>query len=224
MSQEIRKLTPEELAKFYPKMLYRMDPQPRYIEAEDPEHEAKLIKQGWKKADELTPSQVNRCTDGDDYPASVSQATGGQVNRTVLQNAGIDELKTELVEMLTAQEQRFEARIADLEAQLQASKSSAPAEPQNEGPVDQDPPPPNSDDQGQGNQNQEPPQDRYSEIAPIFGNFLKEDPDKQSKELWTKDGLPNANVLSEQLGSEVTAEERDNLWYRFEQARTRVTR
>lgn len=43
-------------------------------------------------------------------------------------------------------------------------------------------------------------------------NLNETDPAKESEEYWTMGGVPNANVMSESLGFEVSATVRDEIW------------
>lgn len=229
--QEKTELSPEQLAQLYPKMLFKLKPNPNYIEAEDPIHEQKLLKQGWKTADELTERQVQSCVNQDVFVPSVQVDADGQkgsAQAVMLQGIAFAEFKAEVNERFD----ELEGKIQNLQRELDAV-TEAPAEPESpettpEAPAPEggnDEPTPPADDSAGGAQGQEQGDgDRYSDLAPIISKFLQEDPDKQSEQLWTKEGAPNANVLSEQAGFEVSAEERDNVWARYQRAQARRPR
>lgn len=232
MSEE-RELTPEELAASYPKMLYRLKPNPAYTTAEDPEHEKKLISQGWKKRDSLTARQIESCANQDRFqPVDHGDKTGNQGSAEAFKLHSI--AQAEFKEEVNERFELLEAKINELQEAM-ASEQSVQTEPvatepeggaeQGEGDEpknDGDEPPSGETDQGASGQGETPAEYRYGEIAPIIGRFLEQDPEKQNPDLWTKEGSPNANALGEELGSDVGADERDNVWERFQRAQSRL--
>lgn len=230
MSEEPRELSAEELMSKYPKMLYRLKPNPSYTTAEDPAHEAKLIEQGWVTRDKLSARQVEACANQDRFqPVDYGDKTGnkGSAEAFTLFNIAFSEFREETNEAIA----RLEQEIMLLKRGIAEQPAPVPVETQepetNEG--EEGGETPSSEGEtgegatGQADAPEDPPQEaRYKEIAPIIGQFLQQDPDKQDPDLWTKSGAPNATALSERLGSDVGAEERDIVWERFQRAQSRL--
>jgi len=53
---------------------------------------------------------------------------------------------------------------------------------------------------------------KEKKIKTYMGSILTDDPGKKNKSLWTEGGKPDANVMSESLGFEVSAIQRDEIW------------
>lgn len=196
---------PSVVGKEFPKMVYRVDPEPDSLRVENEKEMRRALDEGWDIGDNFTPEQLRQCVT---VPTIQDLTTVDQQVANDAAGAAVLVLHNRIEQYIKDTNLRLNNQEKQIHTLIQELRKF-----QVKGPLRTDET--NEAGKEMAQISEEGRGDSYLLLSAEFRNMLAEDPDKENGDLWTKQGAPDAVALSERLDTPVSKEERDKAWARF---------